>query len=48
MFTRTELYISNRIALLEHRQKDNKRIIQKLQRKLKQIREKEESNDSNS
>ena len=26
MFTRTELYIKNRIDLLEHRQKENQRI----------------------
>lgn len=37
MFTRTELYIKNRIDLLEHRQKENQRIVNKLRRQLKKF-----------
>ena len=44
MFTRTELYIKNRIDLLEHRQKENQRIVNKLRRQLKKIQKTE--NDS--
>ena len=41
MFTKTELYIQNRINLLEHRNKENQRIIQKLRRQLKRFQNKE-------
>ena len=44
MFTRTELYIKNRIALLEHRQKDNQRIVNKLRRQLKKFQKTENDN----
>ena len=45
MFTRTELYIKNRIALLEHRQKENQRIVNKLRRQLKKFQKTEDNSE---
>lgn len=41
----TELAIKNRIALLEARRKDNRRIIDKLKRQLRQIQKNTVQND---
>ena len=41
----TELAIKNRIALLEARRKDNRRIINKLKRQLRQIQKNTVQND---
>ena len=45
MFTRTELYTKNRIDLLEHRQKDNQKIVNKLRRQLKKFQKTEEARE---
>lgn len=39
MIKKTELDIENRISLLESRIKDNSRIVQKLKRQLRKIRQ---------
>ena len=41
----TELALKNRIALLKSREKDNGRIITKLQRKLRNMQKNTEQND---
>ena len=43
--TMSELAIKNRIALLESREKDNRRIVEKLKRKLRNMQKNTEQND---